>query len=74
MRESKELPISMARFANVAFSDGSLLHGFRQRLIKNHPYQLQKISKDILLVLRNQDSFVYSLHFKEKIEIFIFRS
>ena len=37
MRESKELPISMARFANVAFSDGSLLHGFRQRLIKNQP-------------------------------------
>lgn len=29
--------ISMARFANVAFSDGSLLHGFTQRLIKKQP-------------------------------------
>lgn len=28
---------STARFANVAFSDGSLLHGFRQRLLKMQP-------------------------------------
>ncbi len=28
---------STARFANVAFSDGSLLHGFRQRLLKKQP-------------------------------------
>lgn len=35
--ESKYLPISMARFANVAFSDGSLLHGFNQRFIKKQP-------------------------------------
>ncbi len=27
----------MARFANVAFSDGSLLHGFNQRIIKRQP-------------------------------------
>ena len=33
----KQIPISTARFANVAFSDGSLLHGFRQRLLKNQP-------------------------------------
>ncbi|TMO89763.1 UDP-N-acetylglucosamine 4,6-dehydratase, partial [Pseudoalteromonas sp. S3260] len=26
-----------ARFANVAFSDGSLLHGFNQRLLKKQP-------------------------------------
>ena len=37
MRESLELPISTARFANVAFSDGSLLHGFNQRFAKNQP-------------------------------------
>jgi len=42
MKESKELPISMARFANVAFSDGSLLHGFRQRLIKDQPISAPK--------------------------------
>ena len=38
MRESKTIPISMARFANVAFSDGSLLHGFNQRFAKRQPF------------------------------------
>lgn len=37
MRKSKEIDISTARFANVAFSDGSLLHGFNQRIIKRQP-------------------------------------
>lgn len=37
MRESKNIPISTARFANVAFSDGSLLHGFNQRIQKKQP-------------------------------------
>ena len=38
MRESKAMNISMARFANVAFSDGSLLHGFNQRFNKRQPF------------------------------------
>jgi FlaA1/EpsC-like NDP-sugar epimerase len=38
MRESKTMDISMARFANVAFSDGSLLHGFNQRFAKRQPF------------------------------------
>lgn len=37
MRRSKEINISTARFANVAFSDGSLLHGFNQRILKKQP-------------------------------------
>jgi len=37
MRKSKQINVSMARFANVAFSDGSLLHGFNQRIEKNQP-------------------------------------
>tara|TARA_B100000780_G_scaffold117692_1_gene82573 strand:+ start:66 stop:1253 length:1188 start_codon:yes stop_codon:yes gene_type:complete len=37
MQESEEIPISTARFANVAFSDGSLLHGFNQRFAKQQP-------------------------------------
>jgi Predicted nucleoside-diphosphate sugar epimerases len=37
MRESMNIPISTARFANVAFSDGSLLHGFNQRVLKKQP-------------------------------------
>ena len=38
MRESEDIPISMSRFANVAFSDGSLLHGFNQRFSKRQPF------------------------------------
>lgn len=37
MRRSLEIKISTARFANVAFSDGSLLHSFNQRLHKKQP-------------------------------------
>jgi UDP-N-acetylglucosamine 4,6-dehydratase len=37
MRRSLEIKISTARFANVAFSDGSLLHGFNQRIQKRQP-------------------------------------
>jgi len=37
MRRSKEITISTARFANVAFSDGSLLHGFNKRIEKKQP-------------------------------------
>jgi FlaA1/EpsC-like NDP-sugar epimerase len=37
MRKSEKIDISTARFANVAFSDGSLLHGFNQRLQKKQP-------------------------------------
>ena len=36
-RESYGDLISMSRFANVAFSDGSLLHGFNQRLLMRQP-------------------------------------
>lgn len=37
MRKSEQVAISTARFANVAFSDGSLLHGFDQRIQKQQP-------------------------------------
>lgn len=36
-RESQGIEISTARFANVAFSDGSLLHGFKNRLMNHQP-------------------------------------
>ena len=38
MEESINQNLSMARFANVAFSDGSLLHGFNQRFAKKQPF------------------------------------
>ncbi len=37
MSLSHQINISTARFANVAFSDGSLLHGFNQRIQKKQP-------------------------------------
>ncbi len=33
-KHSENINVSMARFANVAFSDGSLLHSFNQRIAK----------------------------------------
>jgi FlaA1/EpsC-like NDP-sugar epimerase len=36
-RASRSVQVSSARFANVAFSDGSLLHGFSRRLAKRQP-------------------------------------
>ncbi len=36
-RRSKYTKVSMARFANVAFSDGSLLYGFNKRIEKRQP-------------------------------------
>ncbi len=37
MRASQRIPVSSSRFANVAFSDGSLLDGFNYRLRKRQP-------------------------------------
>lgn len=37
MQLSEQISISTARFANVAFSDGSLLYGFNQRIQKHQP-------------------------------------
>lgn len=37
MRESESVPVSTARFANVAFSDGSLLYGFDRRFERRQP-------------------------------------
>jgi len=42
MRRSIDIPFSTARFANVAFSDGSLLHGFNQRIQKRQPIAAPK--------------------------------
>src|SRR5690606_21209360 len=37
MAYSTQIPITTARFANVAFSNGSLLDGYVQRLMKRQP-------------------------------------
>ena len=42
MRESLTQTLTMSRFANVAFSDGSLLHGFNQRFSRKQPIAAPK--------------------------------
>ena len=42
MRRSKYIQISTARFANVAFSDGSLLHSFNKRIQKRPPNDIKR--------------------------------
>ena len=37
INKSDKIKVTSARFANVLFSDGSLLHGFRQRILKSQP-------------------------------------
>ena len=37
MAYSEKIPVTTARFANVAFSNGSLLYGFLERLMKRQP-------------------------------------
>ncbi|RAK00729.1 polysaccharide biosynthesis protein [Aliidiomarina maris] len=49
MRGSQHIDISTARFANVAFSDGSLLHGFNQRIQKRQPIVAPKDIKRYFL-------------------------
>ncbi len=44
------LPCSTARFANVAFSDGSLLHAFRQRIIKKQPISAPADTKRYFII------------------------
>ena len=41
-RRSVTMPVSTARFANVAFSDGSLLYGFNRRIEKGQPLSAPK--------------------------------
>tara|TARA_Y100000768_G_scaffold310036_1_gene244376 strand:+ start:572 stop:1762 length:1191 start_codon:yes stop_codon:yes gene_type:complete len=50
MRRSEQISISTARFANVAFSDGSLLHGFNMRLEKNQPIVAPKDIKRYFVI------------------------
>lgn len=50
MRRSQDITISTARFANVAFSDGSLLHGFNQRLQKLQPIVAPKDIKRYFVI------------------------
>ena len=50
MKYSEHISISTARFANVAFSDGSLLHSFNQRIEKRQPIVAPKDIKRYFVI------------------------
>ena len=55
--------VSTARFANVAFSNGSLLDGFNFRIDKNNHFPAHLSLKGFLLHMNNLARYVYWLHF-----------
>jgi FlaA1/EpsC-like NDP-sugar epimerase len=70
-RESADIPVSMARFANVAFSDGSLLHGFNQRLMKRQPISAPDDVKRYFVTLQESGELcMMSAIFGENLDIF----
>lgn len=70
-RESAKVPVSMARFANVAFSDGSLLHGFNQRLMKRQPISAPNDVKRYFVTPRESGELcMMSAVFGENLDIF----
>ena len=71
MRRSLEIPISTARFANVAFSDGSLLHGFNQRIQKRQPLSApQDIRRYFVTPKESGELCLMSTMFGENRDIF----
>ena len=72
MRESETMPISMARFANVAFSDGSLLHGFNQRFAKRQPFSAPKDVRRYFLTPQESGEYVFCPDYSDIIERYSF--
>jgi FlaA1/EpsC-like NDP-sugar epimerase len=71
MRKSKQINISTARFANVAFSDGSLLHGFNQRILKKQPIVAPNDIKRYFVVPQESGELcLMSCIFGENVDIF----
>lgn len=71
MRRSQEISISTARFANVAFSDGSLLHGFNQRIEKKQPIVAPKDIKRYFVIPKESGELcLMSCIFGENRDIF----
>ena len=78
------LPVSTARFANVAFSDGSLLAGFKYRIEKKQPivapndvkrYFISKEDSGLLclfscLLGENRDIFFPKINYEENLYTF----
>ena len=70
-REAIHTPVSMARFANVAFSDGSLLHGFKNRLSKRQPLSApQDVKRYFISSEESGELCLLSCIFGENLDIF----
>jgi FlaA1/EpsC-like NDP-sugar epimerase len=70
-RESSNVDVSMARFANVAFSDGSLLHGFTQRIMKHQPISAPNDVKRYFVTPKESGELcMMSAIFGENLDIF----
>jgi len=70
-RRSKDIDVSMARFANVAFSDGSLLHSFDQRIKKKQPIVAPKDIKRYFVIPKESGELcLMSAIFGENRDIF----
>jgi FlaA1/EpsC-like NDP-sugar epimerase len=70
-RESADVNVSMARFANVAFSDGSLLHGFTQRIMKHQPISAPNDVKRYFVTPKESGELcMMSAIFGENLDIF----
>ena len=74
MSRSTEIPISTARFANVAFSDGSLLHGFNQRIQKQQPIVAPKDVKRYFVSPKESGQLCMLAAIFGKIEMFSFQN
>jgi UDP-N-acetylglucosamine 4,6-dehydratase len=71
MKWSKQIDISTARFANVAFSDGSLLHGFNQRIHKRQPIVAPKDIKRYFVIPKESGELcLMSCIFGENMDVF----
>ena len=57
--DKNNLPVSMARFANVAFSDGSCYMVLMRELTRINQSQHLMMLKDILSPLKNQESYAW---------------
>ena len=71
VRRSADISISTARFANVAFSDGSLLHGFDQRIKKQQPIVAPKDVKRYFVTPKESGELcLMSCIFGENLDVF----
>ncbi len=71
MKWSEKITISTARFANVAFSDGSLLHGFNQRIQKKQPIVAPNDIKRYFVIPKESGELcLMSCIFGENLDIF----